>query len=61
MKQRDVNNPQIGDTVYWNDPDGGLCSREYEIAEIWREDDGDSIRIVDVNGDELDCFSWELE
>jgi len=47
-----------GDRVYWNDPDGGKCSRSYDIASI--EVVGDLVKIVDVDGSELECLIKEL-
>lgn len=49
-----------GDEIYWNDPDDGLCSDYYTISRIWIEDEGESIRIVDVEGRELECFAHEI-
>ena len=48
-----------GDQVFWNDPDGGLCSRYYTIESIELFDD-EMVRIYDVDGDVLECFAREL-
>ena len=32
MKIQHVRELRVGDEVYWNDPDGGTCSRMYHIA-----------------------------
>jgi len=47
-----------GDMVWWNDPDNSTCSRMYTILEI--EIIGETVRIVDMTGDVLECFSCEL-
>ena len=47
-----------GDEVYWNDPDGGRCSRQLKIQEI--EFCADFIRIVDEDGGVLEVLPEEL-
>ena len=51
-----------GDEVYWNDPDGDLCSRVYKIASIGTLDDEDDPPVIirDVHGSVLECFAHEL-
>jgi len=43
----------VGDEVYWNDPDNGLCSGYYRVAKII-----DCDILVLENGTEV--FIWEL-
>lgn len=47
-----------GDTVFWEDPDGGICSRHCTIQAIRIVDD--MIQIQDVDGSVLECFAHEL-
>jgi hypothetical protein len=47
-----------GDEVYWNDPDGGLCSRHIVIREI--RIDGEVVVIDGIEGDHLECLVCEL-
>jgi hypothetical protein len=58
MQLEEVLELQVGDQVFWNDPEDGLCSRFYTIAAIEIEDD--MVRIVDTDGSELECFAYEL-
>lgn len=49
---------QVGDEVYWNDPDDSLCSRYYRILDLrWH---GDILEIWDVDGSHLECVPEEL-
>ena len=43
----------VGDRVYWNDPDAGLCSGYYTVTQIVDRD-----RLVLDYGTEV--FIWEL-
>jgi hypothetical protein len=46
----------IGDEVYWNDPEDGLCSAYYTIAELYNDD-----IVLLVNGySETEAFIHEL-
>ena len=47
------------DEVYWNDPDGGLCSGFWKIAAIRIE--GDMLTIEDLEGGVLQCRVYELD
>lgn len=51
-----------GDSVYWNDPDGGICSRWYLLAQApqWQIGYDDIVMIVDVDGSSLQCCASEL-
>lgn len=49
-----------GDEVFWNDPDGGKCSRHLTIHDIEIRKQSLSVIITDVNGDTLECFASEL-
>lgn len=46
------------DQVFWNDPDGGLCSRQLTILTIRLE--GNVAFIQDLDGSNLQCFVSEL-
>jgi hypothetical protein len=46
------------DEVFWNDPDNGLCSRHYLIAEIDIQDG--IVRITEKDGSYLECSPREL-
>lgn len=53
------------DEVYWNDPDGGKCSRHYKILTIEHDGphedvDDPVVKITDVSGDYLECYASEL-
>lgn len=50
---------QSGDSVYWNDPDEGACSRVLEIASI--EVHGDVVCITEPDGTYIETYCWELE
>lgn len=61
MIAEDIKRLRPGDQVYWLDPDGGICSRTITIqAWSWIDEDDGAIRIVDVDGDTLECFITEL-
>jgi hypothetical protein len=47
------NKYNVGDEVYWTDPDNGLCSGYYRVAKIVNCD-----ILVLENGTEV--FIWEL-
>jgi len=48
-----------GDEVFWNDPDNGICSKYIKILQI--EYIGEVVRIMDYDGNILECFLEELE
>ena len=50
---------KAGDTVYWNDPDDGVCSRYLEIHKIvyLTEDD---VQIIEASGSVVECCISEL-
>ena len=49
---------KVGDTVYWTDPDDGLCSGDYVIVSIA----GDHAKLDDVSSDsELEAPLHELK
>lgn len=49
---------QRGDEVTWTDPNNGECSRTLTINMI--SVTGDVVRIVDTDGEYLECFASEL-
>jgi len=58
MKVKDVKKLKSGDEVHWKDPDEGLCSRTLTIGSI--KVTGDIVRILDTEGDYLECLAKEL-
>ena len=58
MKLQDIKALKAGDRVFWNDPDGGGCSRIYTIKSI--RIGGVIIFIEDINGGCLECEAHEL-
>ena len=52
----------VGDEVYWNDPDNGLCSGYYKVIEVVDRD----ILVLDTDPTEsrifpgTEVFVWEL-
>ena len=48
----------VGDEVFWNDPDSGLCSDYFHIIEFL---DFNVVRLSSSDGSELEAFLWELE
>lgn len=54
MRLQDAQKLDNGDTVFWNDPDGGKCSRTYVIDSLeWSGNE--IIRIQNPEGDTLEC------
>jgi hypothetical protein len=55
---------QRGDSVYWNDPDEGTCSRILVIGtiEIYDEEDAENpvVMITEPDGSYVECFASEL-
>ena len=49
---------QSGDEVYWEDPDGDMCSHYLTIQTIWVN--GEVVAIHDTDGNYLECFAHEL-
>jgi hypothetical protein len=62
LTDEEVRRLQPGDDVFWNDPDGGLCSQVYSIAAIEISGEGADavVRITDPDGGVLECFAREL-
>ena len=60
MTLNEARSLQPGDEVHWTDPDGGLCSRDFVIAEIHIQGD-ERVSIVSVEGDDLEAYPRELE
>ncbi len=58
MTLEEVSELLYGDEVVWNDPDGGVCTKVVTIRSI--QIIGDIVRIVDIEGDELECYASEL-
>ena len=54
MQMRDIN---VGDTLFWNDPDDGICSCKVIVKEIY----DDSIVGEEHGGGELEAYPNELE
>ena len=53
---------KIGDRVYWNDPDGGLCSGWGRVVDIGDDNDRDTIVFLDKeNGDGVAAFLGEID
>lgn len=50
---------QAGDTVFWNDPDDGACSRYLEIHKIVYLTEED-VRITESGGSVVECCISEL-
>jgi hypothetical protein len=59
MTTKDAEGLACGDTVFWNDPDNGECSRYIEIASI--EIVGDVAEICAKDGGYLECYLRELQ
>jgi hypothetical protein len=55
---------QRGDSVFWNDPDAGTCSRILVIGtiEIHDADDDENpvVYITELDGSVVECFANEL-
>ena len=58
MRMRRIKQLHSGDEVFWADPDNGTCSRNLTVCEI--EIIGDVVRILDTDGNSLECFAREL-
>ena len=48
---------EVGDEVYWNDPDDDLCSGNFIISEFL---DNDIAFLVSEDGTELEAFLCEI-
>jgi len=59
MKLKYVKELHSGDKVHWTDPDNGLCSRQLVIGSI--KINGDIVRILDKDGNYLECLAKELD
>lgn len=68
MTPKEAKELRPGMRVFWEDPDGGCCSKYLTIRSIEQpdadddddEDDDYVVRITSVNGDELECLAQEL-
>lgn len=58
MKLQDAAKLSVGDSVWWDDPDDGACSRLCKIKTI--RIGGVIIFIEDDKGDFLECEAYEL-
>lgn len=47
----------VGDEVYWNDPDRGLCSGYFTVAKVL---DDDMLLLENDYGDTLEVFTHEI-
>jgi len=60
IRERGLVMYQIGDRVFWNDPDNGLCSGEYTISDI-TQISGDDPEDIEIWLDNNNCvFAHEL-
>lgn len=59
MKINQAKQLHRGDEIRWNDPDGGLCSRNLIILEIAYKGEG-AFSIIDMDGGHLECFAKEI-
>jgi len=60
MNLKQIKQLKRGDKVFWEDPDGGACSRIYNIKTI-EVVNPEMVRIVDKSGDVLECLPKELK
>jgi len=61
MRLSDARTLLPGDKVYWNDPDGGACSRSLIISTIEIKKEDGSFKITDDDGGFLEGYLRELE
>lgn len=59
MKISQIKKLHNGDTVFWTDPDDGLCSDNYIIGTIKYLGEG-VVSIIGKDGRHLECFAREL-
>ena len=45
----------VGDTLFWNDPDDGICSKYVDVVSI-----DENVITVSDNGAQFEVFSSEL-
>lgn len=61
-----MKNPlSIGDTVFWNDPDNGVSSGYYSVADVLADDDGEVyedtiVCLKNESGSEAEVYFSEL-
>lgn len=55
--EMDRKNLQIGDEVYWNDPDDGMCSGVFKIVEFINDT---VVLLRNDSGSETEAFLNEL-
>lgn len=60
MTLNEVRKLHPGDKVYWNDLDGGTCSRVIKIQSIEIRKSCKTVILTDVDGSALECFASEL-
>ena len=58
MTKNKAKNLRVGDVVFWNDPDVGICSRSLHIKYI--EFLSETVIIVDYDGSETEFLYSEL-
>lgn len=58
MTAKEVMDLKAGQRVFWDDPDDGICSREYVINRVAITDE--MVTIEDEDGDVLECHAKEL-
>jgi len=54
MQMRDI---KIGDTLFWNDPDDGICSCAVKV----KRKCGDTVFCEEGSGGEIEAYPNELE
>jgi hypothetical protein len=50
----------IGSVLFWNDPDGGKCSRLYTLKQPPKDNNAEHVHLIDVDGSEVDAYLDEL-
>ena len=50
----------VGDKVYWNDPDRGLCSGYFTVAQVGTIWDDNVLLLENNYGDTLEVFAHEI-
>lgn len=58
MSKKQLEQLATGDEVFWDDPDGGACSKSITIRRI--EIAEDIVKIEAQDGSYLECFAHEL-
>ena len=65
-KEKDRKSTQVGDEVFWNDPDKGVCSGYGNVTKVNGEIysikmQSPTFQYVKDNGGELEAYEHELE